>query len=128
MVNDFPIWGKALLLDLRSRRWINKETGKYVNRNLRIVTEGTRITHEFAIFFKDYTDNHALSCKPIGEFYALDGDQYECQKAQRMLPVNLSMLSLKHLQADSEELKTKKISYSDYPKFMHNFSSPQVLR
>lgn len=52
LVNDFPVRGKVLLLDLRRRRWINKETGEYVNRDLRIVAEGTRITHEFATFLK----------------------------------------------------------------------------
>lgn len=52
LVNDFPIRGKRLLLNIRRRRWINKETGEYVNGDLHIVAEGTRITHEFASFLK----------------------------------------------------------------------------
>ena len=52
LVNDFPVRGKSLLLDLRRRRWIHKETGEYFNRDLRLVAEGTRITQEFASFLK----------------------------------------------------------------------------
>lgn len=33
LVNDFPVRGKALLLDLRRRRWIHKEAGEYFNRD-----------------------------------------------------------------------------------------------
>jgi len=52
LVNDFPVRGKRLLLDIRRRRWINKETGEYVSRDFHIVAEGTRITQEFASFLK----------------------------------------------------------------------------
>lgn len=52
LVNDFPIRGKQLLLDIRRRRWINKDTGEYVDRDFHIVAEGTRITQEFATFLK----------------------------------------------------------------------------
>jgi hypothetical protein len=52
LVNDFPIRGKQLLLDIRRRRWIDKETGKYIDRDFRIVAQGTRITQEFATFLK----------------------------------------------------------------------------
>jgi len=51
-VNDFPVRGKSLLLNIRRRRWINKETGAYMNRDFDIVAEGTRITQEFASFLK----------------------------------------------------------------------------
>jgi len=51
-VNDFPVRGKQLLLDLRRRRWIEKKTGKYIDRDFHIVAEGTRITQEFATFLK----------------------------------------------------------------------------
>jgi hypothetical protein len=52
LVNDFPIRGKSLLLDIRRRRWINKESGAYIDRDFHIVAEGTRITQEFAAFLK----------------------------------------------------------------------------
>jgi hypothetical protein len=53
LVNDFPIRGKRLLLNIRRRRWIDKETGKYIDRDFHIVAEGTRITQEFASFLKE---------------------------------------------------------------------------
>jgi len=52
LVNDFPVRGKTLLLDLRRRRWINKQTGEYVSRDLGLIADGTRITQEFASFLK----------------------------------------------------------------------------
>ena len=52
LVNDFPVRGKELLLDIRRRRWIEKETGKDVDRDFHIVAEGRRITQEFASFLK----------------------------------------------------------------------------
>ena len=52
LVNDFPIRGRRLLLDIRRRRWINKDTGDYVDRDFHIVAEGTRMTQEFTSFLK----------------------------------------------------------------------------
>jgi hypothetical protein len=51
-VNDFPIRGKSLLLDIRRRRWIDKKTGEYIHRDFHIVADGTRLTQEFATFLK----------------------------------------------------------------------------
>lgn len=48
LVNDFPVRGKALLLDLRRCRWIHKEAREYFNRDFKLVPQGTRITQEFA--------------------------------------------------------------------------------
>jgi hypothetical protein len=52
MVNDFPVRGKRLLLNIRRRRWEENETGKYINRDYHLIAEGTRITQEFATFLK----------------------------------------------------------------------------
>lgn len=52
LVNDFPVRGKSLLLDLRRRRWVHKQTGEYLSRDFNLVAEGTRITQEFASFLK----------------------------------------------------------------------------
>ncbi len=52
LVNDFPVRGKRLLLNIRRRRWIHKETGDYFSRDFSIVASGSRITHEFASFLK----------------------------------------------------------------------------
>ena len=52
VVQDFPVRGKKLFLNIRRRRWIVKEDGRYVSRNWKLVAEGSRMTHEFAFFFK----------------------------------------------------------------------------
>lgn len=54
LVNDFPVRGKSLLLDLRRRRWVHKQTGEYLSRDFNLVAEGTRITSEFASFLKGF--------------------------------------------------------------------------
>jgi transposase len=51
-VNDFPVRGKQLVLEIRRRRWIEKETGKYIDRDFHLIAEGARITQEFAAFLK----------------------------------------------------------------------------
>ena len=53
VVQDFPIRGKKLFLNIRRRRWIVKDEGRYVSRNWKLVAEGSRITHDFASFLKE---------------------------------------------------------------------------
>ena len=52
LVNDFPVRGRSLLLNIRRRRWINKNTGEYLQPDLRLIAQGTRLTAEFAAFLK----------------------------------------------------------------------------
>lgn len=52
-VQDFPIRGKKLFLNIRCRRWIVKDEGRYVSRNWKLVAGGSRMTHDFASFLKE---------------------------------------------------------------------------
>ena len=52
VVQDFPLRGKKVFLNLRRRRWILKSSNEYISRNWRMVAEGTRLTQDFASFFK----------------------------------------------------------------------------
>jgi hypothetical protein len=51
-VQDFPIRGKAVYLHIKRRRWLNESTGNIVIRDWELVAKGTRMTKEFASFFK----------------------------------------------------------------------------
>ena len=53
VVQDFPIRGKKLFLNIRRRRWIVKDEGRYVSRNWKLIAEGSRMTHDFASFLKE---------------------------------------------------------------------------
>ncbi len=53
VVQDFPVRGKKLFLNIRRRRWIVKEDGRYVSRNWKLIAEGSRMTQEFASFLKE---------------------------------------------------------------------------
>jgi len=53
VVSDFPIRGKRVLLNIKRRRWINKDTGEYLTRKWDVVAKGTRMTGEFAAFLKE---------------------------------------------------------------------------
>lgn len=52
VIQDFPIRGKKVFLNVRRRRWILKKSNEYIKRNWRLVAEGTRMTQDFASFLK----------------------------------------------------------------------------
>ena len=49
-IQDFPIRDKRVFLHVKRRRWLNTQTGKVEQRDWSHVSEGTRMTKEFAIF------------------------------------------------------------------------------
>lgn len=51
-VTDFPLRGKKVILCIKRRRWENIETGEIVQRDWHLLSQGTRITNEFALFLK----------------------------------------------------------------------------
>jgi hypothetical protein len=51
-IKDFPIRGKQVFLYVKRRRWLNKATNEVVSRDWSIVSQGTRMTTEFASFLK----------------------------------------------------------------------------
>ncbi len=52
-IQDFPLRGKSVFLNIRRRRWTNLTTGSIVMRDWNIVAKGTRMTKEFASFLKE---------------------------------------------------------------------------
>ena len=53
IVQDFPLRGKKVFLNIRRRRWLLKKHNEYISRNWRMVAEGTRMTQDFAFFLKE---------------------------------------------------------------------------
>ena len=53
VVQDFPLRGKKVYLNIRRRRWILKKGNDYICRNWRMLAEGTRMTQDFASFLKE---------------------------------------------------------------------------
>ena len=53
VVQDFPIRGKKVFLNIRRRRWIVKDENRYISRNWKLVAQGSCMTHEFASFLKE---------------------------------------------------------------------------
>ena len=51
-IQDFPLRGKFVYLHIKRRRWTNKNTGEVVKRDWNLAAKGTRMTQEFAAFFK----------------------------------------------------------------------------
>ena len=51
-VQDFPIRGKAVYLEIRRRRWRHKETGKEIANNYSFIAQGSRLTKELSDFLK----------------------------------------------------------------------------
>ncbi len=52
-LQDFPIRGHKVFLNIKRRRWLNTKTGKVVHRDWTEVAEGTRMTSEFSAFLKE---------------------------------------------------------------------------
>ena len=52
LFRTFPLRGKKVFLNIRRRRWLLKKHNEYISRNWRMVAEGTRMTQDFASFFK----------------------------------------------------------------------------
>lgn len=51
-IQDFPLRRKSLFLHVKRRKWLNKNTGNIVNRDWRLVAQGTHYTQGFADFLK----------------------------------------------------------------------------
>ena len=56
-VQDFPIRGKAVYLNIKRRRWRHKQSKKQITKDLSIVSEGSKISKEFADFLKEFNRN-----------------------------------------------------------------------
>ena len=51
VLQDFPLRGRKVYLNVRRCRWYLIDRGEYVHRNRSLVAIGTRMTQEFASFF-----------------------------------------------------------------------------
>ena len=67
VVQDFPIRGKKVFLNIRRRRWVLKDENRYVSRNWKLVAQGSRMTQEFATFFKRVILTHFPSAVSFWE-------------------------------------------------------------
>lgn len=51
-IEDFPIRGNKVLLQIKRRRWEHQQSGEIITRDWKLVQKGTRMTAEFAAFLK----------------------------------------------------------------------------
>lgn len=56
-IQDFPIRGKAVYLNIKCRMWRRKDNGKVIHGNFSIIAAGTKLTKELAAFLK-YASQH----------------------------------------------------------------------
>jgi hypothetical protein len=52
-VQDFPLRGRAVFLEIRRRRWRHKETGAEISKDFSFLAEGTKFTKDLADFLKE---------------------------------------------------------------------------
>lgn len=52
LVQDFPLRGKAVYLEIHRRRWIHKQNKTYIHRDFTLIAEGTKFTKELSSFLK----------------------------------------------------------------------------
>lgn len=53
-IQDFPLRGKNVYLHIKRRRWLDKTSKQVVQRDWDLVSQGTRMTVEFAAFLKAF--------------------------------------------------------------------------
>lgn len=52
LIQDFPLRGKAVYLEIHRRRWCHKHDKTYVHRDFTLIAEGTKFTKELSDFLK----------------------------------------------------------------------------
>ena len=103
IVQDFPLRGKKVFLNIRRRRWLLKKHNEYISRNWRMVAEGTRMTQDFASFLKElYRYKHRYSFRivanPLHDQVGPNGDNH-LDGYGIDAPINPRQLQIKHLRA-----------------------------
>lgn len=53
IVQDFPVRGKAVFLNIRRRKWLDTESGKIITKVYELSHLGTDLSAEFVAFLKD---------------------------------------------------------------------------
>jgi len=51
-IQDFPLRGRTVFLHIKRRRWLDKTNKQIVQRDWDLISQGTRMTVEFAAFLK----------------------------------------------------------------------------
>ena len=52
-ITDFPIRDHKVILKVRRRRWLNRQTGESFVDSISVTEKGTRYSKEFAAFLKE---------------------------------------------------------------------------
>ncbi len=52
LIEDFPIRGNKVLLQIKRRRWDHQQSGEIITRDWTLVQKGTKMTADFAAFLK----------------------------------------------------------------------------
>ncbi len=52
LIQDFPLRGKAVYLEIHRRRWRNKTDKRNIHRDFTMIAEGTKFTKELSDFLK----------------------------------------------------------------------------
>ncbi len=53
LIQDFPLRGKAVYLQIRKRRWRHKQTGAVIKRDFSFMADGSKFTQDLSDFLKD---------------------------------------------------------------------------
>lgn len=52
LIEDFPIRGNKVILQIKRRRWEHQQSGEIITRDWTLVQKGTKMTADFAAFLK----------------------------------------------------------------------------
>ena len=73
-ITDFPIRDHKVILKVRRRRWLNRQTGESFVDRISVTEKGTRYSKEFR-----HMDTSPVSCRTLERFYHVDANTLEKQ-------------------------------------------------
>ena len=83
ILRDYPVRGRKMSFLIK--RWVEIGTGKSVSRRWNLFAEGTRLSKEFAAFFKICLDRYPITGRSFEWFFDIDGDLFERQAPSERL-------------------------------------------
>lgn len=67
IIKDYPIRNRKVLLHVRRRRYLDADGHNIILNQYPLTADGTKVSVEFGLFFKDNDGQPALNCQSIGE-------------------------------------------------------------
>lgn len=70
VIKDYPIRNRKVLLHVRRRRYLDAEGRNIILNHYPLTSDGTKVSVEFGLFFKDDNGQPAVNCDSFREIFS----------------------------------------------------------